>query len=319
MEKSVKDSVAVNQDLQTYLADRKPIKPLKSVFKDSSVWWAITALTSSSMMIFSGANDHLKYLVQSDQNYLRQIQGTIAVSDLSLALLMILIGRYQTYKDLADFQTGINPAPIMARADMTQKGFFSRTFNRAAHNTHDIIAYVSLFLCGVMMLSGISSGRFGEALSGLLFIPVYLARLMPETYGPDPTAKISKYAQTQFTRMIQSPPMQKHCPVAAEKLVNTIITQPPLMLSALLSIWRLVPSLGNAVIAKDPYQITQYSIAVLMLIFLGNSTKDAIGRYGGSIIDQNRKNGLKITKALLEGRLFRSTKSLFKPKVPEPV
>ncbi|MCK6418546.1 MAG: hypothetical protein L6Q57_06380 [Alphaproteobacteria bacterium] len=305
-----------NKGLQTYLRSRAPIRPLKSLFRDSTVWWAITGAVASSFMLPSGAQDELKHFFAGENNYFRQIQGAGAVSNLTLALIMVLIGRAQTYRDLRDFQAGVDPSQIMARADMTQKGFLSRAFSKAADRTHNIISYVSLFLCGVMMLSGIASGRYGEALSAVLLVPSYLVRLMPETYGTnDPTNKIPQYVRKQFMGAMQSPMARKYMPGLAAKLVKTIINQPPLALSAFLGIWRLFPSLGNAIIEKDPYQITQYSVAILMLAFLSNSTKDAIGRYQGSIIDQNRPNGLPITKVLLEGR-FPSLRSLFKPPQP---
>jgi len=289
----------VNAELAAYLRTRPPIEPGRQVLRDSSLWWGITSAVATSLAILSGAEEPVDFLIEADANYARMAQGVIGVANTGFAATMIATGRRQTYTDLRDLQGGaVPPAEIMARADFSRKGTLSRAHGWMMNNTHNIAAGVSIVNCMLMMLSGLTSERPGELMSGMLLISPYIMRMFPEKYGNE--KKEQKKERGWLKRTF--------APLAdtwAGKMAQKVMAQPPLLLSAALMAWRILPSFANAIYELDPYLSMTYTMALGMLMFLANSTKDAIGRYGGSIVSADRKNGLEITKALLEGRLLR--------------
>lgn len=286
----------MSAELKKYLDGMKSIRPLSATFKDSSFLYGSVALASCVLMIGSGLNDKLDVITQSDTNYFRASQGTIATLNMALTTALIFFGRLQTYRDLADFQKGIDPDEILKRADKTGKGKLSLAFDWAVANVHNNTAAISVALCCLMMASGITSGRPGEAITAGLLIPTYLMRLLPEKYG----ASVKKVDEPKVGVL--------------KEVFMKIKSMSPLAMSSFFQAWRLFPAFVNAAWEKDPYQSSQYALAFIMLMFLSNTTKDGIGRYKGSILKD--ENALAITKAMLEGRFLKIGSMASKP-VPE--
>ena len=273
-----------NQALASYLSKRAKINPLGQLIRDSSVIYGLLALISSALVFPSALNDELTYIVQADINWLRFLQGVIAEIDMTIALIFFLIGRYQTYSDLADFQSGKPSAEIIARADRSNKGALERIFDWGMHNTHNNVAILSIVLCLLMIASGITSERWGEAITGFFLITSYGARLLPEQLDP------------------------LSLDINADRLHKKIwhkVKSNPLMASSVIQLLRFMPVMIHAGLESDYYQVSQYILALIMLAFLSDTTKHGVGRYAGSIIDQNNKHSLELTRRLLEGRIFR--------------
>lgn len=310
MDTRERTKASVNADLAAYLRARPPIDPGKQVLRDSSLWWGITSAAATSLAIFSGADEPVDFLVEADANYARMAQGMIGVANTSFATALIVAGRRQTYTDLRDLQSGVvPPEEIVARADFSQKGALSRMSGWMMNNTHNVAAGVSIVNCMLMMVSGLTSERPGEFMSGMLLIFPYIMRMLPEKYGNE---KTEQKKERGWLKKAFEPLADTWAGKAAQKAM----AQPPLLLSAMLMAWRILPSFANAVYERDVYLSATYTMAIGMLMFLANSTKDAIGRYGGSIVSADRKNGLEITKALLEGRLLRRQNPAPAPRTP---
>jgi hypothetical protein len=267
----------INQNLKEYLAAAPRIHPARQLFMDSSLWWAFNGLIISSMAIISGFHDQLEFGLHANHNYLRILQGGLSWLNMAAALILIATGRWQVYRDLADFQGGVEPETIIARADANFKSARLRWFDWLMHETHNNVSRIGIALSLLMLGSGLASQRWGEALTAFFWIWAYLERLRRECYGE--TGKESKHAW--------------------HKKLN----DRPLLKSALIQTLRTFPALLNALIIGDLYQTAQFSLLIAGLFCLSNSTKDGIGRFGGSLISEETENGAAIAKAVLKGRL----------------
>lgn len=308
------------------LAARPRIRPLKAVLKDSSFLFGLTGVAGSVLAVFSGFHDHLSVGLAADWNFLRVAQGVAATASvLIFGAVMSAVGRHQTYRDLADYQALVQRTPqeqwpdlqeseefqsIVRRAEPA-KGWLGRQWNRAMANNHNIIAAISLPLCAVMAASGIASGRPGEALSAALIIPAYLARLMPERYGPVVPGNAQGHENRGQLRRAFDRAVSRFATFDAKRVFNesrlgraaqTLIGQ-PLLLSALLMSWRVVPLGTNAIATADPYQTAQFALWIAISAFLADTTKGGVGRGNGPIL--LHENGTDIARSTLDGRLLK--------------
>lgn len=266
----LRKSDLISQDLKSYLADRKPVRPFFYLVRDSSFLWALNGLLISSMAVMSGFHDSLGFGIHGQFNYFRILQGSLSWLNMAVALVFITIGRVQVYKDLSDFQKGVDPQTIIDRA--SRKSFFDNLL----FQTHNNAAKIGIALSVLMLCSGIASLRWGEAMTAMFWIWAYLERLRNERY-------------------------EVHAP-EAKKSLFWYLNGKPLMKSALIQTARTLPALINAILVFDLYQTTQFTLLIIGLFYLSNSTKDGIGRYSGSLISAETKNGFAIAKVLLEGR-----------------
>lgn len=303
----------VHPELAAYLKSRPQIHPIRQTLSDPSLWWAATWLAVSSFAFMSGLEDPLEVSLGSNKDYpvfLQKGMGALGLLSALSATDLIATGRYQTYKDMADFQRGVDPGEIVARGDASKKGMLSRFFNWRMHHAYHFLPLTSVGLCVLMTASGIANKHWGEAMTGLLLLPGYAAQLMPEKYRRDkestrPTEpKEAGWLKRTFNAVAASAP---------GRAVKFIFGQ-PLLLSALLMSWRLLPALGGAIYHGNLPLAAMYGLSVGMLVSMANTTKDAIGRYHGSILDPKRENGLEIAKTLLEGRFFRNPQKDAPPK-----
>lgn len=305
-------------ELQQYLQTKPEIRPLKHTLMDSAVIYGGIAVTQTSLMLLSGLHDQL---LNGDVNCLRSTQGAAALVNVSLTTLFSLAGRYQTYSDLHDFQQGTPVQDIIARADKNNKGAFEKAKDWTLANTFNINAWVSFPLCGLMIASGVASGRPGEAISGALLVWAYIEQLRSEKYGNEKAAA-PDMADKKKGWLRQSYEAGKR--VAADHLpdvVSRVSTRlketyksSPLIVSSVIASWRLIPLAVNAAIKGDWYQLGQFGTGLIMYVFKANTTKDCIGRYHGSIADPDNQKGIPVSKALLEGRLMPAFKNMFTPK-----
>jgi hypothetical protein len=304
------------EQLKAYLANQPYIRPLARTFKDSAVLYGAIAVTQTSFMLNSGLNDRL---LNGDVNWLRASQGAIALANVSLTTLFLLYGRYQTYSDLRDLQVGQLPAAIVARADQQDLGKAKKTLNWAVANAFDINAWVSFPLCGLMIASGISSGRPGEALSGALLVWAYVEQLRKEKYGVVNSHTEQKKTKNWLGKKYDqvSGRSSKFIPESlcrvSQNLTETYKTS-PLIVSSFIASWRLVPLAVNAAIKGDIYQIGQFATGMVMYVFKANTTKDGVGRYEGSVADPANEKALPVTRTLMEGRLSAFFKGMFTPR-----
>jgi hypothetical protein len=296
----------VNPELAEYLRSRPQISPIRQTLSDPGLWWASTWLGVSAFAFMLGLNDPFEVTLETNPNYpgiLQQGMSTFGLLSAASATDLIATGRYQTYKDMADFQRGVDPKEIIARADMSKENALTRFFNWRMNYTYNFVSAFPAAMCLMMVASGIANKRWGEAATGLLLLPGYAAQLMPEKHYrekepaqpviiSDPTAAKSGWLKRAFDAVAASAP---------GRAVKFVFGQ-PLLLSAVLMSWRLLPALVNALYKGDAPLAAVYGLSAGMLMFMANTTKDAIGRYRGSILDPRRENGLEIARTLLEGR-----------------
>lgn len=261
-----------NAELLRYLRERPPIHPVRQLLADYSLWWGALSIVLSFMAVLSGLHETLGKGPGASCNVFRVFQGACAMATLTGATIFIAVGRFQAYRDLSDFQRGADPAAVMRRAELSARG---RPFARALHSTHDIVAAVGIPLSCVMMVSGYASGRWGETVTGGLWILAYIARLRREKFAVE-------------TR--------------AWKGWRDRLKAQPLLLSCFIQSWRTVPAFVNALIKGDAYQSLQFGLLGFALFFLAGSTKGGIGRYAGSIVADDTPDAAAIARILLEGR-----------------
>lgn len=300
---SGEEKEAFEREMRALLERHGPISPAGRTALDSAVLYGLIAGASTTAMFLSGYFDTLSHGAQADHNYLRMAQASIATLNVLLTAGLSAFGRYQTFRDLADYQNGVNPETIIARAAREGKSATGKAFDWTLKNAFNINAWVSLPLCALMATSGVMSGRPGEAATAALLVPVYLAQLMPERYK-------NARATQSGEGTAEAGWLRKTFHAAGEGLktlmdsVPVIRSLPPLALSSLLASWRLVPMAANAVAEKDVFQFSQFALSLLMYVFKANTTKDGIGRLGGSIVDSATPNAAEISRLLLEGRFF---------------
>lgn len=296
-----------------------PIDPLRRTLKDSAVLYGLFAAVSTACMFAAGYFDTLSQAVSADHNYLRMFQGTIATCNVLLTSFLSLVGRYQSYSDLADFQKGVSQEDVIARADpQKKKSRIEHTFNRAMKKTFDINADVSIFLCGVMFCSGVFSGQWGEAVSALCLMPAYWVQKFPDKYANssaiDPEAEEAK-KKTRYHSFMYA------CERAVQKGIGSVPfvrKMPPLMLGSTITLVRLLPMASNAAynvffvpqkIAPGLFQLAQFGFSAIMLAYKSNAPKGGIGRFDGSLLSPNTPDALNITESLLRGRIATAFKS----------
>lgn len=270
---------------------------MKSTVKDSAVLYGLLMGASTIAMAASGLQDQTSNILQMDINWFRLAQGSVATVNVALTTALSSIGRYQTYRDLADAQRGFNLEDVIARSEQP-KDRFSRAFNWCLKNTFNINASVSLPLCGLMIASGVTSERWGEALTGAFLLPVYLWQLKKEQYGANknddgPSTGLKRVFDVMVGRALP-PPLDRIARLAG----NSSTTLP-----ALVTAWRNVPMAVNAAVKGDFLQAASFGLSLLGLSYKANTIKDGIGRMGGSIISEDTPNGLAIARSLLEGRI----------------
>lgn len=283
------------------LVDRAgPIDPVSRTKRDSAVLYGVIATASTACMFLSGYFDTLSVGADAQHNFLRMAQGVGATCNVLLTAFLSLVGRHQTYTDLADVQKRVPQDQIVARADTSKKSKIERAFDWTLKNAFNINAWVSLPLCALMFTSGIMSGRPGEAITAAMFVPVYIAQLFPERYGNAVT--VDQDAKPKKKGIIQK---LLDFGTAAENLVRRVPivrSMPPLLLSSAVATARLLPMAANAVLKGDLFQLGQYGLSIVMYIFKANTTKDGIGRLGGSLASPDTPNALAVTDTLLNGR-----------------
>lgn len=297
------------------------INPLRWTLKDSAVLYGSFAVLSTACMFLAGYFGYLDQGVHAQYNYFRMMQGALATSNVLLTTVFSLVGRYQSYKDLADFQEGAVPVKkIVARADPDKmKGKISRLFNKAMAETFNLNAYVSIGLCGLMFLSGVCSKQWGEAVSALFLIPAYWVQKYKDEYANAPVKDSAQGPQKKRGRVTHFMHVCDRGFQTAVKKIPVIGKMPPLMMGSAITLARLLPMAGNAAYyaAVDPtklvaslFQLGQFAFSAVMFTFKANAPKGGIGRFDGSLLSPATPDALDIADSLVRGRI----KTAYRPR-----
>jgi hypothetical protein len=328
-----------NPKLKAYLEQKQTIRPFWATLRDPVVANNVVNIVTTLMLIPSGMTDTLE---NGQGNFWRTTQGVAGSSNLSWQFYLQVKGRYQTYCDLRDLQAGVDPALIITRKDEVNPSQYGRFESWWMANSVNMTAGFAIGMSGLMAISGVVSGRPGEAATALMFIPGLALRFLPE---PGTSARVQydknlqeakntpvfyrttrqhAYYAGHVLRMVDqkviTPFFKSIFNMAAKKLGSKIVfgadkaiteNAPPLMLSAVYTGARRIPALVNAILVVDLYQIVHMGGGFLSDITLAEVNKGYMGRRHGSIV--NGSDGDVAARSMLEGRVFKPIREYFRP------